>query len=591
MHAAAAAIETLEVSIAAGSLIGGLGLFLLAVSMITDGLKLAAGQALQDILGHFTSTPWRGVLSGMLVTGLVQSSSAVTVATIGFVNGGLLTLGQSLGVVYGANLGTTMTGWLVAAVGLDFDFDALALPLVGIGMLTRILSTHRRLSALGQTVAGFGLFFIGVGFLRHAFAAFAGTLDVASMAPQGITGILLYVGAGFLTTLVTQSSSAAIALILTAASGGALAMNAAAAMVIGANVGTTSTAVLSTLGATANARRVAAAHVIFNVITAGMALALLPALLWSVRQAGVVLGLQAPAASLALFHTTFNLLGVALLWPLTPRLARFLARRFVTRGETLARPFYLDRTVLVAPGLAVEALKREIVRALDLCRQTAAGRLSAERPVAASAREDLEGLRGLLLAIDTFVADLQTAALAPELAGDLPLLLRVTNYLEDVVVLAGGLELYAADLDAIARPPVEEALVAFEARISAQLDRCRPGSADFDRQQIGDGFAGLQQDWHQLKTVLLDAASRRSLPVARLNGALERLRSMLRMAEQLTKAAVRLDTLAPLPPAQSSADAGTGLPAAAALPHAAAATPSLPGAPSSTAGQRQPAEH
>ena len=127
-----------------GTFVGGLGFFLLAVSMITNGLKLAAGDALRTTLASSTRTRLRGIASGVLVTGLVQSSSAVTVATIGFVNAGLLTLNQSLGVVYGANIGTTMTGWIVAAVGFSFKIEALALPLIGVGMMMRMLKTAGR---------------------------------------------------------------------------------------------------------------------------------------------------------------------------------------------------------------------------------------------------------------------------------------------------------------------------------------------------------------------------------------------------------------------------------------------------------------
>ena len=133
------------------TLLGGLGLFLLAVGMITDGLKLAAGDTLRDVLARSTSTPLRGVASGILVTALVQSSSAVTVATIGFVNAGLLTLPQSLGVVYGANIGTTMTGWLVASVGFGVKLETFALPLVGLGMLGRLVRPASRIGSPGSS--------------------------------------------------------------------------------------------------------------------------------------------------------------------------------------------------------------------------------------------------------------------------------------------------------------------------------------------------------------------------------------------------------------------------------------------------------
>ncbi|MEQ8858132.1 MAG: Na/Pi symporter [Pseudomonadales bacterium] len=528
----------------AATLLGGLGLFMLAVTMITDGLKLAARDTLKDILGQYTRTPLRGVASGMLVTAVVQSSSAVTVATIGFVNAGLLNLGQSLGVVYGANIGTTMTGWLVATVGFGFKLDTLALPLIGLGMLGRLLGTRSRLGAVGEAVAGFGLFFVGVEVLRGAFESFSGAVDVASFAPQGGLGVALYVALGFAMTVLTQSSSAAIALTLTAATGGALGLSAAAAMVIGANVGTTSTAVLATIGATANARRVAAAHVVFNGVTGAVALALLPGVLWLTGYAGAVLGLPAaPAVTLALFHSVFNLLGVALMLPLTPRLAAFLGRRFVTRVEVLARPQFLDRTVLVTPSLAIEALRLELARAAGLARDSALAAVSSEGATPESARELRHGLRGLLEAIESFVADLEASRMSADSAGQLPLVLRVTNYLEDVVTLADSLDHHRPDLAAISRAPVLETISGYRAAVVKQVSRCDLAAPGFDLAALDAGFAELEANWHRLKTVLLEAAGRRQLPLERLNEALEGLRSGLRMAEQMTKAARRLDTL------------------------------------------------
>jgi phosphate:Na+ symporter len=164
-----------------GPLVGGLGLFLLGMGMMSDGLRLAAGAALQHILGVATRTRWHALGSGMLVTALVQSSSAMTVATIGFVNAGLLGLAPALWVLFGANLGSTMTGWLVAVLGLKFKIDALALPLVGVGVLLRLTGSGRRHGAVGTAVAGFGLLFLGISLLQQAFTGLAGQLSL----PQG----------------------------------------------------------------------------------------------------------------------------------------------------------------------------------------------------------------------------------------------------------------------------------------------------------------------------------------------------------------------------------------------------------------------
>ena len=526
-----------------GTFIGGLGLFLLAVSMITDGLKLAAGDALKEILANSTRTPIRGVISGVIVTGIVQSSSAVTVATIGFVNAGLLTLVQSLGVIYGANIGTTMTGWIVAIVGFSFKVEAFALPLIGLGMMARMLRPGSRIAPIGEALAGFGLFFIGVDLLRDAFTVFSADIDVAEFAPQGGLGVMLYVALGFAMTLVTQSSSAAIAITLTAATGGVLGINAAAAMVIGANVGTTSTAAFAVIGATANARRVAAAHVVFNLLTGLVALLLLPVLMWVVDATSTVLGLEdIPAISLALFHTVFNVLGLLVMWPLTTPLANFLSSRFATEWDHFARPRYLDRNVLATPVLAMEALTRELMRIAGHVRDFAASRVSTETPLDHSATEQERSLLTLIDATEQFITDLEMDKLPESQRGNLPNALRISSYLEEIVGLSMESAGHQADIEAISRPPVLKAIVEYQAAIVAHIRRCDPTDSSLSSSDLADSYEGLRNDWHELKSELLNAAAARYVPISRLNSALEGLRSYLKMAEQLTKVTERLHT-------------------------------------------------
>ena len=530
-----------------GTFIGGLGFFLLAVSMITDGLRLAAGDSLRDLLARSTRTRLRGLFSGIAITGIVQSSSAVTVATIGFVNAGLLTLSQSFGIIYGANVGTTITGWIVAAVGFSFQVEAFALPLIGIGMLARVLRPNTRIGWTGQALAGFGLFFIGVDVLKGAFETFSTTVDVAGFAPEGGLGVLLYVLLGFFMTVVTQSSIAAIAITLTAATGGLIGINAAAAMVIGANVGTTSTAALAVVGATANARRVAAAHVVFNLLTGAVALLLLPLMLWLVRETGEALGLaDIPAVSLALFHTIFNLLGVLVMWPLTERLAAFLAGRFVTRGELLGRPEYLDHNALENPGLAIEALRLELVRALGLSRTFAAASISGADPADTLPEERATAIRSLIDEIENFVNRLELERLSEEFRGSLPLMLRVTGYLEDVAVIVQEIDAHRSDLEALQERGQAATLITdFQLRILDHILQCYASESAFSVESLERSFDGLEVNWHQLKDSLLQAAAARQLPIHRLNSATEGLRSQLKMAEQLTKATIRLYALGP----------------------------------------------
>ncbi|MDO9472426.1 MAG: Na/Pi symporter, partial [Caulobacter sp.] len=287
------------------ALLGGIGLFLLGMWLMTEGLKLAAGGALQAVLESWTRSAPRGFLAGVLITALLQSSSAVTVATLGFVNAGLLNLAQAVWLIIGANVGTTMTGWLVAMVGVKIDVGALALPLIGLGMLGRLAFRGRsRLFGAGQAIAGFGAFFLGIGVLQDGFGDLLG--EIGHLVPTAATGpsLLAALGLGIAVTILTQSSSAAIALTLTAAAGGGIPIEIAAMAVVGTNIGTTSTAVLAAVSATPAARRVASAHVLFNAMAAAAALILLSPLLGLSRWliAGAAPSGDA-AATLAMFHT------------------------------------------------------------------------------------------------------------------------------------------------------------------------------------------------------------------------------------------------------------------------------------------------
>lgn len=343
------------------TVLGGVGLFLLGMWLITEGLKVAAGASLERLLASWTRSRLRGLLAGTLLTALVQSSSAITVAALGFVNTGLLRFERAVWVIFGSNLGTTLTAWVVALVGVKFQINAIALPLVGIGALMRVFAPADRYRNLGMALAGFGVLFLGIEVLSSGFQDMGERFPL----PDAGTPLVWLILVGIILTTLMQSSSAAVALVLTALAGGLLGFREAAAVVIGANVGTTSTALLATLGATANARRLAVAHVLFNILTGVMALLLLSPLLDLV---GYLSGLwqldDDPAAQLALFHTCFNLLGIVLMWPLEPPLSRFLLGRFRERQKSTVQLQFLDRNLVTLPDAARVALIQEMERLL-----------------------------------------------------------------------------------------------------------------------------------------------------------------------------------------------------------------------------------
>lgn len=418
---------------ALGTFVGGIGLFLIGMHQMTHGLKVMAGGALRSILARSTKTRARGLLAGAGITALVQSSSVVTVATIGFVNAGLVDLGGALWLVFGANVGTTVTGWLVAATGLDVNLEIVALPAVGLGTLLGLVGGEGRRAAGGKALAGFGLFFLGLAIMSEAFRGLAGGFDPSTIAVSGVAGVLLFVLVGAVLTTATQSSSAAIAVTLTAASTGVLPTSSAAAMVIGANLGTTTTAAFAVLGATPPAKRAAAGQVAFNLLAAVLALALLPVLLRGIEMAIEITGERpSPAVSLALFHTTFNVLGVLAIWPLTGRLLRVLEGRFGTDEELAQRPRFLDKNVLAVPEVALSALAREVRRVIEMSAEVLAVALQDEAPPPALVARRVEIVAQLERAIGGFTAELNYATLTPGATASLEQLLRALAHAETV---------------------------------------------------------------------------------------------------------------------------------------------------------------
>jgi phosphate:Na+ symporter len=338
-------------------LTGGIGLFLLGMVLLTDGLKAFAGEALRRALVKFTGTPGKAFASGTLVTLLIQSSSATTVTVIGFVSAGLLTFSQAVGVVMGASLGTTGTGWIVSVLGLKISVGFYALPLVGAGAFLKLLG-RGRWKSLGVALAGFGLIFVGIEYLQTGMQGVAGRFQLASLPSGGLWGHLLAMLIGVVMTLIMQSSSAAVATTLTALHTNSVNFEQAASLVIGAAIGTTVTGALAAIGGSVSAKRTALAHVSFNLATGLIAVVLLPVFLWGIRWAQEHAGLDAGATSLAAFHTSFIAVGVLLFLPIVDRFSALIERILPEKGASLTR--HLDNTLLAVPTVALEASRRAL---------------------------------------------------------------------------------------------------------------------------------------------------------------------------------------------------------------------------------------
>lgn len=381
---------------------GGLGLFLFGMMLLSEGLVAFAGGTLQRVLVTFTGTPYKAFLSGALLTALVQSSTATTVTLIGFVSAGLLTFIQAIGVVIGASLGNTATGWIVATLGLKIKLGFYTLPLIGVGALLKLL-TSGKISELGRAIAGFGMLFLGLSMLQEGMQGLSSMFSLAHL-PSGSYGahvIILLIGLAL--TAVLQSSTAAIAMTLTALHSGTINFDQAAAMAIGASIGTTLTGALVAIGGTIYAKRTALAYILFNAITGLIALIFLPVFLAATHWLTQHLGFDPGAISLAAFHSLFIATGAVIFLPLTQRFAA-LVDRLIPEKETRIH-HHLDASLLTMPAVALEASQRDLeALALQLF-QLYQSMLDQTPP--ANAKEVLRQTQTVLNAAYDFIARIQ----------------------------------------------------------------------------------------------------------------------------------------------------------------------------------------
>ncbi|MCA8884429.1 MAG: Na/Pi cotransporter family protein [Rhodobacteraceae bacterium] len=327
--------------------LGGLGLFLIGMEIMTDGLRSLAGARLRRILQRNTQTPLRGVVSGALTTAMVQSSSATTVAVVGFVGAGLMSFQQSLGIIFGANIGTTLTGWIVALIGFKLQLGTALMPVALLGVLLRLFAPQPW-RHVGWALAGFSVLFFGIDALQAGMAVFGDVITTDRFPADTVFGRLQLVGLGVVITVITQSSSAGVASALAALAAGAITFPQAAALVIGMDVGTTFSAALATLGGSTAARRTGFAHVIYNVLTAAMAFALLWPLGWLAQRAGPAFDAQ---VALVAFHSFFNTLGVVAVLGVANLFARLVIWLIPDRKTVL--DLHLDPRLLADPGTAL----------------------------------------------------------------------------------------------------------------------------------------------------------------------------------------------------------------------------------------------
>ena len=313
--------------------VGSLCLLLFGMNMLSNGIQKGAGSGLQKLLGKITGNRFYAVLTGIGVTAIIQSSGATTVMVVSFVNAEILTLEQAIGVIFGANIGTTVTAWIVSLFGFSFSIAAMAIPLFGFGYILKYFKKFK-IHNFAESFMGFALLFMGLGLLKESLTLGPGASRVfAVINDWGIGGILLGVLLGALITALIHSSSAMTAIVLTMANNGTLSWELSAAIVLGSNIGSTVDAVMSSFGASVNARRTAFVHVAFNVTGTLVALLIFKPFLALID---FIVPLE-PAANItthiAMLHTIFNICATAIFVPFVNQIA-MIARKVIPETET-----------------------------------------------------------------------------------------------------------------------------------------------------------------------------------------------------------------------------------------------------------------
>jgi phosphate:Na+ symporter len=345
----------------------GVAIFLFGMLSLEEGFKTFTGGTLEKILKKSTNKLWKSMTFGVVTTSIMQSSSLVSVITISFLSAGLLELSSAIGIIFGANLGTTTGAWLVAGFGLKVNLSAYAMPMLVFGVIL-VFQQARNLKGVGYVLAGLGFLFLGIHYMKEGFDSFGQTINLADYAMTGYAGVFAFAGIGILATVVMQSSHATLVLILAALASQQVSYENALALAIGSNVGTTITAIIGSLGSGTDGKRLAVAHLIFNVVTGLIAVLGIYQLMQAVEWISTHLGIAEDnyTLQLAVFHTVFNLIGIIVMLPLLNRLVIFLEKIILDDKVEVELPRYLNKATMGMADAAVEAARKETTRLYDL---------------------------------------------------------------------------------------------------------------------------------------------------------------------------------------------------------------------------------
>jgi len=407
--------------------VGGLGLFLYGIHTMSDALQKAAGDRMRKILSMITNKAFFGLLAGVGITSIIQSSSATTVMVIGFVNAGLMTLKQAVGVIFGANIGTTITAQLIA-----FKITHYVLPIIGIGFILQFFCKKRVPKQIGMVIFGFGLLLLGLSIMTDTVRFLRSSQAVRSIFVDFSRTPILGVIAGMCATMIVQSSSATVGMTMALGMGGLIDINAAIPLLLGDNIGTCVTAMLASIGTNVGARRAAVAHVLFNVIGTTIVLLLLPVYKTLVIHTADNIGRQIANA-----HTLFNVINAFLFLPFAGAYAKLIKKIVPGKDASLDyAPKFLEPHLLNTPSIAIKQAQKELVRMTGMVKtmvdKAMDGFFKKDIDMMHDAIKKEDAVDNLQSSITHYLVELSEKSLSSEMAEKIPALLHSVNDIERV---------------------------------------------------------------------------------------------------------------------------------------------------------------
>lgn len=344
----------------------GVAIFLFGMLSLEEGFKAFTGGLLEKLLKKTTDSTWKALSFGVVSTTFMQSSSLVSVITISFLSAGLISLAAGIGIIFGANLGTTTGAWLIAGLGMKVKISAYAMPMLVFGIIL-VFQKSKNLKGIGYVLAGLGFLFLGIHHMKEGFEAFRDTIDLTAFAVTGYPGIFLFALIGVAATVIMQSSHATLVIIITALAANQITYENALALAIGANIGTTITAILGSMSSNVQGKRLAGAHLIFNMVTALIAIAFIFQIAQGVDYISSALGIDDDnyTLKLAVFHSVFNTIGIVAMLPFISHLVDFLTKRMPEKAVSMAEPKYLNESAIELPDTAIEAVRKETLHLYD----------------------------------------------------------------------------------------------------------------------------------------------------------------------------------------------------------------------------------